>query len=474
MLLIWPLVAFAAYRALGPARGTLANLIGGYLLLPPWQASFELPILPPLNKDTIPPLTSLVICLTLYRSQVSILPRSLVARVLLGLFVLGPVFTAATNLDWIYDGAVTIQGMSLREVPSLVLWKLALVAPFLLARALFSHVDSQRELLWCIVAATFLYSFPMLVEVRLSPQLNTWIYGFFQHDFQQMMRQGGFRPIVFLYHGLWVALLAAMAILSACVLLRTAEDSQKSVRFGFVALWLFVVLVLCKTLGALIYAVVFAPLILLVPVGMQLRAALLLALLALTYPIARGMDLVPVESLVGLAERISEDRSQSLGYRFGMEEILLEHARERPLFGWGTWGRHYLYDNETGQPITVADGQWIIVLGTWGWAGYLGEFGLLALPILLALWRGVAATPRLTAGAILILSINMADLLLNATITPLTWLIAGAVLGWAERPGEARVRDGPAAAAPRLSAMPPAIPLVLGKEKGQGGVRTLL
>ena len=48
----------------------------------------------------------------------------------------------------------------------------------------------------------------MLVEVRLSPQINTWIYGFFQHDFIQMMRYGGFRPIVFLPHGLWVAFFA--------------------------------------------------------------------------------------------------------------------------------------------------------------------------------------------------------------------------------------------------------------------------
>lgn len=36
------------------------------------------------------------------------------------------------------------------------------------------------------------------------------------------------------------------------------------------------------------------------------------------------------------------------------------------------------------------------------------------------------------AGLALILAFNMIDLLPNATLTPLTWLIAGALLGYAE------------------------------------------
>ena len=42
--------------------------------------------------------------------------------------------------------------------------------------------------------------------------------GYFQHSFEQMMRAGGFRPIVFLYHGLWVAFLTATAVLAAFTL----------------------------------------------------------------------------------------------------------------------------------------------------------------------------------------------------------------------------------------------------------------
>ena len=60
---------------------------------------------------------------------------------------------------------------------------------------------------------------PALFEVRFSPQLNIWIYGFFQHDFQQMIRGGSFRPIVFLPHGLWVALFFLSTLVAAAALL---------------------------------------------------------------------------------------------------------------------------------------------------------------------------------------------------------------------------------------------------------------
>ena len=72
-----------------------------------------------------------------------------------------------------------------------------------------------------------------------------------------------------------------------------------------------------------------------------------------------------------------------------------------------------------------------------GWLGYLAEFGLTALP-LLVLARGVllrqgVVIARPTAALALILAVNMVDLLPNATHIPFTWLMAGALLGEAER-----------------------------------------
>jgi hypothetical protein len=87
--------------------------------------------------------------------------------------------------------------------------------------------------------------------------------------------------------------------------------------------------------------------------------------------------------------------------------------------------------------MTVSDGRWIILIGIFGWVGYLAEFGLIALPVLL-LWARGAGLASLGAGPLagpvaLLLAINLIELIPNATLTPLTWLLAGAVLGLAEQ-----------------------------------------
>lgn len=95
-----------------------------------------------------------------------------------------------------------------------------------------------------------------------------------------------------------------------------------------------------------------------------------------------------------------------------------------------------VYDPETGKNLTVTDGRWIIVIGIYGWCGYIVEFGLLTLPLLLVARRvgrmeAARISPYLGPLA-LILGINMIDMLPNAPLTPFTWLLAGALIGHAE------------------------------------------
>ena len=81
-------------------------------------------------------------------------------------------------------------------------------------------------------------------------------------------------------------------------------------------------------------------------------------------------------------------------------------------------------------------GQWIITSGHYGWLGFIAMVGLLALPVL-GLWcearrPGAAPVSMAVSTLSLILAVNMLDLLPNATLIPLTWLIAGALLGQVE------------------------------------------
>jgi len=415
-------------------RALIWSILGGYLLLPP-VAAINLPMVPAMNKVSIPALTAFLICTLMLRHHVPVLPQSRLGQVLAVLFVMTPFGTALTNGEPQFLTVRVLPGLSLYDGISMAAAKVFLLLIWALARRFLATEAAIRELLGALVLAGLLYSLPMLIEVRMSPQVNVWVYGFFQHSFEQMVRWGGYRPIVFLEHGLWVAFFALMAFLSAVVLAREAA-AGKRLRQGLIALYLGVVLVLCKTLGVLVYAAFLLPLILLAGPRLLLRVAALFALVVMAYPLLRAGGAVPVDLLVDLAARISEERAASLRYRFDNEAVLLNHALLRPWFGWGEHMRNLVHDPLTGETLTVSDGAWIIVMGTRGALGYVADFGLMVLPlILIALTSRHLDRTQLPLSLCVLASIhgvNLLDMLPNATITPITWLVTGALMGRAE------------------------------------------
>lgn len=434
VLLTWPLVAMAIFRKLPIERAVIWSILAGYLLLPP-RTAFDAPMIPPLDKFAIANLSAFLCATLLMKHKVALLPDSWVARALLLLFMASPVATVMTNADPIWFNVGGLPGLRLYDLISVGTNQLLTVLPFFLGRQLLGKPDAHREFLVALSLAGLAYSLPMLVEIRLSPQINVWIYGFFQHDFLQMMRQGGFRPIVFLSHGLMVAFFTLTALLAATALWRlepTARRGPWMLATGYLA----VMLVLCKTMAVLIYAAALMPVLMVCGTKTQVRLAAVLAAFAMLYPILRGADLVPVDAILEQVAAQSADRAQSLEYRLDNEEVLLARAQERPWFGWGLWGRNLIYDVTTGKSDSVTDGTWIIVIGIFGWAGYIAQFGLLTLALLLFSFRvrkSVPGTLSPYAGPMaLILGVNMIDLLPNSSLTPITWLMAGAMLGHVE------------------------------------------
>lgn len=434
MLLAWPLVALWLFRRLGVERGLIWTILGGYLLLPPLVA-VNFPVVPDLDKDSIPALAALVIGLALTGKGLSVLPENPLGKLLIAIFVLSPFATVLTNPEPVPRGPVLINGVSIYDSVAAVANQGLALLPFFLARRYLAEAASQRQLLVALVVAGLLYSVPMLIEVRLSPQLNVWVYGFFQHDFFQTIRFGGYRPVVFLPHGLWVAFFTLTCLLAAAALWReTAAEAR--LRLTGIALYLALMLVICKSAGPMVYAAAMLPLILLAPRRLQVALAAAIAAVVILYPLLRGLHLIPTDAILATAERLNPERAASLAFRITNEEALLDHANRKPWFGWGGYGRNLLYDPQTGSGVSIADGAWIITLGIYGWLGYLAQFGLLVLPLLLLAveaWKkppeGIAAP---VAALALMLAANLLDLLPNATLEPLTWLMAGALLGQAE------------------------------------------
>lgn len=447
-LVSWPLVTLALWQRLDPARALIWTILGGYLILPPLQATIGLPGLPDLNKVSLPNVMALACAVWLLHDRVSFLPATLAGRVLMVIYLFSPFATVLTNTDPVIDQNLYLQGTSLYDSFAAVAQQVINLMPFFLARRYLGSADQIRLLAVALVAGGLAYVLPILIEARLSPQINIWVYGFFAHDFLQTIRFGGYRPMVFLPHGLWLAFFICTTYLAALHLTRETRPDDRVKWAGFTIV-LAVTLVLCRSVGPLAYAVALTPLILVAGPRWQIRVAGLMALIVVTYPLLRGLHVVPLETIRDLAEAISPDRAASFYFRVVNEDILLAHAEERPLFGWGGYGRNLVHDPLTGVTTTVSDGMWIIRLGISGWMGYLGEFGLLALPLLLLAreaWRLPAARIGAATGCIaLIYAANLVDLLPNATLEPLTWLIGGALLGRAEQLRQARRATAPRA-----------------------------
>ncbi|MEH6750261.1 MAG: hypothetical protein V7698_08265 [Paracoccaceae bacterium] len=436
MLALWPIVSLALFRTQPPGRAIIGSFLIAYLFLPPSQASFDLPLMPEMNKDTLPAVVAFVICLLMYGRKMRFLPEHRIARILILVFVFSPIATAMTNPEAVFFGRFGIQGLGLKEGLSMALGNAIAIIPFVLAMNFLRAERDLRDILLALVIGCLIYSLPMLFEVRMSPQLNTWIYGFFQHSFGQMIRGDGYRPIVFLYHGLWVAFFCFSAVIAALALYREDTARRRPARKYLLAgIYLFAVLVLCKSLGSLIFAVLLVPAVMLLRVRVQLRIAAVMVALAMFYPVLKGNYLVPERELIQFAYSIEPERAGSLQFRLLNEAILLDRAALKPVFGWGGFGRGLIFGSD-GRIVSIPDGRWVITLGSFGWVGFLAEFGLLMLPVwlLLSRTRGMnpSQIPPVLGGVALILGANMVDMLPNATLTPLTWLMCGAVMGYCQ------------------------------------------
>jgi hypothetical protein len=163
----------------------------------------------------------------------------------------------------------------------------------------------------------------------------------------------------------------------------------------------------------------------------QLSVAALIASVVLLYPALRSSGLLPVQDGLELARWADLPRLESLESRFFQEDLMLQKALERPLFGWGASGRRRVYLEDEDR-ILVSDGFWIIVFGRRGVVGFLCVFTLLLYPVFAA-WRRFPALPAghgsLVAALALVVAINAFDFLPNGFYYPHIMFLSGSLMG---------------------------------------------
>lgn len=424
-LFAWPVLGAASFLWLPVRVAMLSTFLGGWMFLP--MAGIDFQGAPTYNKTAaiaVGILGGLALRGELGR-LFDVRPHWLDLPMAVWVVLL-PMASAISVGTGIYDGASGI-------FDHLVLWGL----PYWLGRAYFSEPGNVRLLATAIVIAGLIYVPLCLYEMRFSPQLHNIFYGFHQHDFRQTLRFGGYRPMVFMTHGLMVAMFMATASLMALGLWHSgAVRRLLGVPMGVWVVVLLLTTLLARSTGA-VGLLVIGGAALLVSERTRLVAPLIaLALIPPIYVFSRlGQTQLP-QHMVAAAEVIAgPDRADSLNFRIENEEALMGRAYEAPIFGWRGW--NYARQVRPGlepHEMPVAESMWILAFGHFGLVGLATYLTVMLLPPVLLfrrLPRPVLGHPLgapvacLSLGAILF----AIDSMFNAMLNPMFMLMVGTITG---------------------------------------------
>ncbi|MBI4566716.1 MAG: O-antigen ligase domain-containing protein [Planctomycetes bacterium] len=420
----WPLVVILLCATRSPRRAVIAAFLTAWLFLP--VAKYPIAGFPDWTKMSATSL-SLFLGVVIFDLDRLLSFRFRWVDVPMGVWCLCPLGSSLSNGLGFYDGMTAI-------LNQIVMWGL----PYLIGRIYFSDLEGLRELAIGIFIGGLVYIPFCLYEIRMSPQLHRMVYGFHQHSFAQTHRFAGWRPTVFMEHGLMVGMWMSMAALAGAWLwMSGALRSLRGIPLPWFLIPLLATAVLCKSSGALVLLAV--GLIVLWSVrSVPTRAVLVAAAAAAPlYMALRAGGFWSGEELVAGTSVLSTERAGSLQTRLHNEDMLSAKARRRPVFGWGGWGRSRVYD-ERGNDISVTDGRWIIELGTRGLVGlgamlvvFLSPAATLIRSVPLREWSRPAAGPAAALAMVMVL--YLIDCIPNAMVNPI-YLLGGsgvlALTGW--------------------------------------------
>ena len=316
--------------------------------------------------------------------------------------------------------------------------------PYAIGRSYFGTFEALKELAVGLLVGALVLIPLEIIELRLSPQMHIWVYGWYPHDFLQTIRESGFRPSVFMSHGLELAIWnAAAAFIGWQLYLRhVIRGSLPFLKTPILPaiIVLSILLMISHSSGAF-YLFLIA--LVITEISIRLKTfipILLVALLPITYIGLRSTGAWDGQSLVDAAHKItgSADRTQSLDFRIQNETILAEKARIKILFGWGSGGRSLITD-KTGKLISVPDGQWIITLGEGGLLALASINCVYLLPALLFFLKfppkrlGRSVETPAVAFAIFFI-ITMIDNLFNFMSNPVLIVASGGIVSLALSP----------------------------------------
>jgi hypothetical protein len=421
----WIACVAVVFTLLEPRRAVIVSYLIGWLLLP--VAGWELFGFLDYTKSTAVPVAIFGAIalfdwarLSRWRPAWIDLPIALVC--------VAPLLASLSNdLGW-YDG---LSGLA----SQVLTWGL----PYLTGRLYFTSPEGMRQLGLGVLAGGLAYAPLCWWEIRMSPQLHTTVYGYIQHDWSQTLRSGGYRPMVFMHHGLMLGLwMSAAALIGLALWMSGAVRRVWGIPLAIAVPALIATAALGKSFGALVLLLLGAVVLWTMR---SLRTSLPMALLVCvpaTYVALRVSGSWSGAALASTVSAISSERAHSLSYRIEAEEQLRVRAEQKPWFGWGGWGRSFVrrFEDREREETVLTDSLWILVFGKYGGLGLISMLLTFLVPVLAlwqrypprSWWRPEAVWPWALA---LVLTLYALDNLVNAMLNPIYLLIAGGLCGLA-------------------------------------------
>lgn len=426
VLFCWIPAVLYIFKRFPPQRALIVSFIGAWIFLP--VVAFPLPGIPDLTKMSATCYGVLLATVIYDAVRIrSFRPSWLDLPMLI--WCLCPFASSIANDLGAYDGFSSALDQTMT-------WGV----PYFLGRIYLCNLAGLRQLAIGIFTGGLIYIPFCLLETRISPQLHRIAYGYHAHSFAQTIRYGGFRPTVFMEHGLMVGAWMTAAALTGVWLWKAGVIRQLwGIQVGWLVAALLVTAVLVKSTGAILLLVLGIAILF---VAMWFRNAFPLLLLIVSISLylyfAVSGTFIADQIVSSMSGVMPQERVESLEFRYNNEELLSDKAREKITFGWGGWGRSRIYD-AWGEDISVTDSLWIIAFGANGAVGVISLTASLLFPVVrflqlyrASLWHNPKVAP--VAALAVLLTLYMVDCVLNAMINPIYILACGGITGFVLKP----------------------------------------
>lgn len=422
VMLAWvPFILFLFSR-FKPSQAVVICFITSWLFLP--EVSLPLPGLPDYSKISATSYGILFATILFDFNRLTTFRSGWLDIPFFVWCVICPIMTSTSNGLGLYDGVAG-------SLDRLVAWLL----PYFLGRIYLNNLAGLRQLAVGIFVGGLVYVPLCLYEIRMSPQLHARFYGGHAHyDFLQTIRYGGYRPSVFMVHGLAVgAWLMAACLIGIWLWKLELLKKIKKLDVKWLMAILLVTFVMAKSTGAYGLLVIGLGLIF---ASLTMRTALpifvtIILIFTYLYINAETESYFTDQLIEFLSGIFPPERIESLEFRFNNEELMVDHARERIVWGWGGYDRARVVNPASGE-LTVQDSLWIIAFGVNGTVGLVSLFSAMLLPIAaffvrypVRLWTRKDVAPAI--GLAVVVLLYVIDSLLNAMINPIYILACGAL-----------------------------------------------